>query len=291
MDPVVVELREWSRIAEELTRDRARLANRVREQLWRYYPQLLDVGDERRAAVPPRSVGPGAGSWKSCARRRFRSLRERPRPPWPTSAAPRNVSASRSGNSATPGAKSHACSRGWPMARTPGPNRPAGSATSRSSPPCPESAGPCSPRSSPRPPSPCADAIARRSGACAEWLPSRGGPANRPSSSAASPPTPACATHCTTGPEPPSTTTRRARPSTRPFARAATVTPARFASVADRLLAVACAMLRTLTVYDPGPAQQPQHHLQLPPRAPALRQALGLRRLLRHLRTPSLRTP
>ena len=46
VDPVVVELREWSRIAEELTRDRARLANRVREQLWRYYPQLLEVGDD-----------------------------------------------------------------------------------------------------------------------------------------------------------------------------------------------------------------------------------------------------
>ena len=33
VDPVVVELREWSRIAEELTRDRTRLANRIREQL------------------------------------------------------------------------------------------------------------------------------------------------------------------------------------------------------------------------------------------------------------------
>ena len=43
VDPVVIELRAWSRIDEELTRDRTRLSNRVREQLWRYYPQILDA--------------------------------------------------------------------------------------------------------------------------------------------------------------------------------------------------------------------------------------------------------
>jgi transposase len=37
-DPVVIELREWSRMAEDLSQERNRLANRVREQLWRYYP-------------------------------------------------------------------------------------------------------------------------------------------------------------------------------------------------------------------------------------------------------------
>jgi transposase len=40
-DPVVVELREWSRMAEDLKRERCRLTNRMREQLWRYYPQML----------------------------------------------------------------------------------------------------------------------------------------------------------------------------------------------------------------------------------------------------------
>ena len=46
-DPTIVELREWSRLSEELTRDRVRLGNRMREQLWRYYPQFLDaVGDD-----------------------------------------------------------------------------------------------------------------------------------------------------------------------------------------------------------------------------------------------------
>jgi transposase len=49
LDPVVVELREWSRIAEELTRERVRLANRVREQLWRYYPQMLELDDDLAA--------------------------------------------------------------------------------------------------------------------------------------------------------------------------------------------------------------------------------------------------
>ncbi len=45
-DPSVVELREWSRLAEELQQERVRLANRLRQQLWRYYPQLLELGEE-----------------------------------------------------------------------------------------------------------------------------------------------------------------------------------------------------------------------------------------------------
>ena len=43
VDPVVIELRAWSRIDEELTRERTSLSNRVREQLWRYYPQILEA--------------------------------------------------------------------------------------------------------------------------------------------------------------------------------------------------------------------------------------------------------
>jgi transposase len=42
-DPIMVELREWSRIAEELGVERNRLANRLREQLWRYFPALLEL--------------------------------------------------------------------------------------------------------------------------------------------------------------------------------------------------------------------------------------------------------
>jgi transposase len=37
-EPVIVKLREWSRMADELQQERARLASRMREQLWRYYP-------------------------------------------------------------------------------------------------------------------------------------------------------------------------------------------------------------------------------------------------------------
>ena len=44
-EPLVIELREWSRMSEDLQRERNRLANRVREQLWRYYPQALELGD------------------------------------------------------------------------------------------------------------------------------------------------------------------------------------------------------------------------------------------------------
>jgi transposase len=42
--------REWSRLAEELQHERVRLANRVRQQLWRYYPQLLELADGDVAA-------------------------------------------------------------------------------------------------------------------------------------------------------------------------------------------------------------------------------------------------
>ena len=42
-DPLIVELREWSRIAEELKRERVRLTNQMREQLWRYYPQFNEA--------------------------------------------------------------------------------------------------------------------------------------------------------------------------------------------------------------------------------------------------------
>ena len=45
-DPVVVELREWTRIADELGFERIRLANRLRAQLWRYFPALLELEDD-----------------------------------------------------------------------------------------------------------------------------------------------------------------------------------------------------------------------------------------------------
>jgi transposase len=50
LDPILVELREWSRITEELRHERNRLSNRVRELLWRYYPQLLELTDDVAAS-------------------------------------------------------------------------------------------------------------------------------------------------------------------------------------------------------------------------------------------------
>ena len=49
-EPVIVELREWSRINEQLKRERIRLTNRMRDQLWRYYPQILELVDDDLAA-------------------------------------------------------------------------------------------------------------------------------------------------------------------------------------------------------------------------------------------------
>lgn len=48
-DPIAVELREWSRMSENLQEERNRLSNRVREQLWRYYPQMLKLTDDAGA--------------------------------------------------------------------------------------------------------------------------------------------------------------------------------------------------------------------------------------------------
>jgi len=46
MDPTVIELREWSRIAEDLGAERVRLTNRMREQLWRYFPAVLELDSD-----------------------------------------------------------------------------------------------------------------------------------------------------------------------------------------------------------------------------------------------------
>lgn len=54
LDPTVIELREHSRIASELGAERIRLVNRLREQLWRYYPAMLELeSDPVRPAGSP----------------------------------------------------------------------------------------------------------------------------------------------------------------------------------------------------------------------------------------------
>jgi len=46
LDPTIVQLREWSRIASDLGAERNRLTNRFRQQLWRYYPAMLALDDD-----------------------------------------------------------------------------------------------------------------------------------------------------------------------------------------------------------------------------------------------------
>ena len=48
-DPKLIELRAWSRLAEELKEEQRRLSNRVGEQLWRYYPQVQKLTDDLAA--------------------------------------------------------------------------------------------------------------------------------------------------------------------------------------------------------------------------------------------------
>src|SRR5947209_11468759 len=48
-EPVIVKLREWSRMADDLQQKRTRLASRMREQLWRYYLQMLELADDLAA--------------------------------------------------------------------------------------------------------------------------------------------------------------------------------------------------------------------------------------------------
>src|SRR5271168_4524257 len=45
-DPRLIELRAWSRLTEELREERVRPSNRVHQELWRYYPQMLEITDD-----------------------------------------------------------------------------------------------------------------------------------------------------------------------------------------------------------------------------------------------------
>src|SRR5689334_23249505 len=48
-DPRLIKLRAWSRLTEELREGRVRLSNRVHHQLWRYYPQMLNLAGDLAA--------------------------------------------------------------------------------------------------------------------------------------------------------------------------------------------------------------------------------------------------
>jgi hypothetical protein len=48
-NPLVIELREWSRMHDDLKQEQVRLANRLGSQLWRYYPQACELSDDLAA--------------------------------------------------------------------------------------------------------------------------------------------------------------------------------------------------------------------------------------------------
>ena len=50
LDDTVIELRDCSRRAEDLKKERTRLTNQIRQQLWRYYPQFLELKVDLSAA-------------------------------------------------------------------------------------------------------------------------------------------------------------------------------------------------------------------------------------------------
>ena len=79
-DPRIVELREWTRIREELKGERTRTVNRMHEMLWRYYPAFnRAVGDDlaapwaqalwKRAPTPAAARGMRASSYAKLLRK------------------------------------------------------------------------------------------------------------------------------------------------------------------------------------------------------------------------------
>src|SRR5689334_17652512 len=48
-DPRLNQMPGWAGLVEELQQERVRLSNRVHQQLWRYYPQMLNLTDDLTA--------------------------------------------------------------------------------------------------------------------------------------------------------------------------------------------------------------------------------------------------
>ncbi len=180
-DPLVIELREWSRMHEELRQEQNRLTNRVRDQLWRYYPQALELGGRDLAAnsflelwkLLPTPAKAARATEKSIARilkahriRRLQAadvLRILCQPPLSVAPGTTEAASAHIGSlverirlvnqqSRRP---NYGRTSSAPQSRRPHRGRFAGSATSRSCDPCQGSEGSSSPRCSPRPASLC----------------------------------------------------------------------------------------------------------------------------------------
>jgi hypothetical protein len=194
-DPAVVELREWSRLAEELQQERVRLGNRVRQQLWRYYPQLLELADDVAAewvlalwAMAPTPAKAARLREATLARllKRHRIRRvdaetasascAGPRSRWPRASPKRPscivrslVARLRLANREFRQAERKLDELCAALSETASATRTAGQATRPSSPPCPGSAGARSPPCSPRRPGRSAAGTTPRSGPCPAW--------------------------------------------------------------------------------------------------------------------------
>ena len=252
-DPVIVELREWSRLSEELTRERVRLANRMREQLWRYYPQFLDTVDDDVASLlalhlwrnlPTRRAGQRvreATLAKVLKQHRIRriaaaTLRDRLRAP-AVKVAPGAAEAAAAHvrlvverlvmvNRQLDDARHHLDRLVRQLAEPASattrtyPRRPSQGCRKRSPTRpfcfrCPASAPACSPRYLPKVATRCGGGTTTRCAVSAEWLRSLGVQARACSSRAVWPPTIDYASPPTTGPVLPPNATRSATPSIR----------------------------------------------------------------------------
>jgi transposase len=182
-EPLVVELREWSRMTDDLNAERNRLCNRLREQLWRYFPAMLefeqDLGAEwfldlwELVPTPDKAMRSRETSIARILKsRRIRRLTAADvlavlRKP-PVTVAPGTIEAAsahiralierlRMVNRQMRTASLIGCAASWPSRRRVNRGRQTSSATLRSSHPCQETVGSSSPRCSQRDGKPSSD--------------------------------------------------------------------------------------------------------------------------------------
>ena len=279
-DPIVIELREWSRIADELTGSATAWPTGSRDQLWRYYPQTLQLGDDVGRRLVPGPVGqarrprprppkrrkphraPPEGAPHPPLRRRRGLAHPAPEAalgrPRHDEAASAHITAlaARCGwstsSSRTPTASSTCSARNSNSRGERSRGRDPSSATWRSCAPCRGSEGSSSPRCSPRPASPCAAETIRSCAPCPASLRSPAAAARRASCCAASLQRSAARGRLSLG-------ARRHAARSDARRRYAALRQRGHShgralrALADRLLAVACAMLKNPDAVRPQP--------------------------------------
>ena len=283
-DPRLVELRAWSRLAEELTEERVRLSNRVHHELWRYYPQMQKIADDDLAAPWFLELGtsrPRRPKHASYASRRsssysssIASVASMPTPCFaylrePAIKVAEGVAEAASVHLRSLIARLHVVNRELRQAdakldelcaaigeteaalgRMP-------STTGRHDPQirCPVSAGSTSRHCSAKALGLSAAVIIQRCEPCAVPHRSPSAAASRTSSSCATRRMPDCATRSITGPASPPSTTPRAASRYAALRQRGHSHGRALRGVADRLLGLACVLLQRQTLFDPHFAQ------------------------------------